>query len=453
MSYPPLGLKRSSYTQSMDAGFGFARCTYVGPGAGVADTYGATAAVTCGSTQVALIDEIIITRTTLDSAANTTVTIRVNGAEMPFHFPSTADLAKSDVITWRPKGNLVVMPSQTLNAKSSVAGQTSIFVRFRLMEQTKAIQLGLMKGWQPVGLFTSAGLPSGTQSYLGGIATTNSDAASTGYAGAGTATGTAKVLVRGITGYSIEILGFTYTGHNYNAAADNTLLGFWDGTTGTFASNSAKIIRPYHRGANAIWSPRILIGDTHGCIQGASGAGLYIAQTANLSGATPKADFNVLYRFVKDVDVGDTTGAAGTSYTKLKKWWVNTEATPSAIGTPVALFGTVPDAVCRIRGFVFSGSCSDATLANSPFLGIGIGTTIADSNITEMLFFNSAKDAGTAAVSNTYSRDDCEVFCRTGQTPNFWSADPSGVLTRSQLVWGTFHGTGNSVSDHSKAFS
>jgi hypothetical protein len=420
----------------------------------VADTYGATAAITCGSTQVALIDEITLTRLTLDSAANTTVTIRINGAEMPFHFPGQADTLVSRVMTWKPNGNLVVMPSQTLNAKSSVAGVTGIFIRYRLMEMSKAIQQGLVKGWQPVGLFTSAGLPSGTQSYLGGIATTNSDAASTGYAGAGTATGTAKVLVRGITGYSIEVLGIAYTGHNYNAAADNTLLGFWDGTTGTFASNSNKIIRGYHRGASKIWAPQILIGDTKGCIQGPSGSGLYIAQTANLSGATPKADFVVLYRFVKDIEVGDPTGAAGTSYTKMKKWWVNTEAAVSTTGVPVDLFGTVPDAVCRIRGMAISATCADCISAlATPFLGIGIGTNLTGSNISEIVFFDGAKDAGTATTSNTYARDDMELFCRTTQVPSFWGADTLSLLTRSQLAWGTFDGTGNYGTDHAKAFS
>lgn len=233
-----------------------------------------SAGISCAADEVALVDSIEIASISNDAATNVKVTCEVNGTELYFNLPGVANIRRTETIRWDPKGALVVQPSGTMKWKASVVGTTSVVVTFRKMKTTKAMSLG----------YLSPTIPT--------VASTNT------VAGSGTSAATAKAIITGVAGKYIEILGFTCTGHNFNAAQDSIAIGFWDGTTGTFANTANKVFRAYASGANPAFAPKVVVNNTDGCIKGPVGLGLYVIATTNLAGATTPADFNVIYRLV-----------------------------------------------------------------------------------------------------------------------------------------------------------
>jgi hypothetical protein len=428
MSTNPLGLAKTTFDEGDIAGYGFTRSLYTG----IPTSYwtAGNEPISCGSTEVALVDEVVLSSLTNDAASNHTVTLQVNGLDLPIHFPGTVDQAVSDRIVWKPKGNLVVHPSQTLNIKCGTAGQAFARIRYRKMRMMEAIARGFLTS-----------LPS--------VCSTNT------VTGSGTAAATAKQILAPVAGYSVEVLGFTLTGHNYNAAADNIRLGFWDGTTGgTFASGGATIFRGYARGASRVYAPRVLVGNTRGCIQGPSGYGLYIQATTNMAGATPPADFNVLYRLRKDTDVVSTSGTPGATPAVCKKFWCYTESIAelsTALGNNIPFFGTFgSDPLVRIRGHVGTAISGNTATGNN-LLGLGVGANITNGAIAEYVPLQDDRAAGANQVSRSWFDDEMIVNCRSSQTPGFGGIDTSGATAlsaRSQLVWGTLQFAGATGSNY-----
>lgn len=240
--------------------------------AGLSTSLG-TAGISCAANEVALVDKIEIACLTNDAATNVKVTCEVNGEELYFNFPGVANSRRTETLVWEPAGNLVVHPSGTMKWKASVASVASVTVTYRKMLLTKAAALG----------YLSPSLPT--------VASTNATA------GSGTSADTAKALVTEVAGHYIEILGFTCTGHSFNAAVDSIAMGFM--VTGeTFSSAANKVFRAYASGASPFFAPKVVVHNTDGCIRGPVGKGLYVIATTNLAGSTPPADFNVLYRLV-----------------------------------------------------------------------------------------------------------------------------------------------------------
>lgn len=487
-----LGRTRSKFDETQVPGFGIFRTGALGLGT----SYGA-AQITCGTDEVLLIDEVEIYGLTPDSSANVTAFLKVNDIEMRFHFPGLVNQRKNDQMVWRPKGNLMVRPGQTLTAKASAANTIHMHVRYRRMQLSKAIMLAEVQGG------------------LTNVCSTDT------VAGSGTSAATAKAILTGVAGYHVEVLGFTLTGHNYNAAVDSIRLGFWDGTTGTtFASGGKTIFKGYACGADREYSPRLLIGDTRGCIQGPTGWGLYIQASTNLAGATPTADFNVIYRLVKtqtklhnmqlatslgsavtsvvvdkipqDIaqtgtlsitlnsgsvydatytayvastktftidshdftatpatagvrvyvntplyDVATPTGAVGVNPQNLKKWWVVDEALPAADGATTGhyFFGSAAGAATlRLRGHAGSAICDTHATYAAVSIGVGADYTLP---LVPYVFMND--DGNTAECSRTWGRDDTAIWMATSQSPGFIGIDVSTkMLNRCQLAWGTF---------------
>lgn len=238
--------------------------------------------ITCSATEVAFIDRIIINCSTGDGVANVNVTMEINGVDCVFHFVSADDTARNKVYDLRPVGNMVVNPSQTVRIKCGTITWSDAEVEYRKYTLSEAYRLGLLDGGT---------IPS--------VASTNS------ITGSGTSSGTAKKIVDCPAGYQIRVLGFYHTGHNYNTAADSSALGFWE-ETGTFytppatkATTAHMVCVAHARGANEGFAPNIFVDDTEGCIEGPEGYSLYIQQSANIAGATPAADFVVMYQLVQ----------------------------------------------------------------------------------------------------------------------------------------------------------
>lgn len=279
MSYSPRGLQKSKFDATETSGFGIARTTFAGIGSSYGVNYITTGAG-FGADYGIVVDEIVLTGVTNDAASNFTITLNINGKELPFHIPGTADASESFRLSLKPKCMTVFGSTENfINFKASTTAISHAFVRYRRVRASE-----IMKMWE------GGGVPQ--------YASTNSVAAG------GTTGGTAKAIVTGVAGYSVQILGFYITGHCFSATSENIKLGYWDGTTGTTFDTGGKVVfRAHARGANKIYAPKVLVNDTKGCIMGPAGYGLYIQATAasapGLAGAVPTADVNVIYRLVK----------------------------------------------------------------------------------------------------------------------------------------------------------
>lgn len=506
MSYPPRGLQRSKFDATETNGFGIYRTTFVG----LSTSYSGTA-LTASSTDVFLIDEIVMTGVTNDAASNFTITMSANGEDIPFHAPGTADASESFRIALKPKGNLVILPGQSLNFKANAVSTSHVWVRYRRMPASAAYAM-----------WSGGTLPT--------IASTFSVSA------AATVAGTARQIVAGVAGQSVEILGFYFTGHNYNAATNNIKLGYWDGTTGSDFDTGGKLVsRAYASGANKIYAPKLIVNDTKGCIKGPAGYGLYVQGTTNMVGATPTADYVVLYRFVKCEEQTDkyalnatyndanrtsivmttsihpTTPQAGTinvtradgtitaiaytaysgatvtiaetdfdtnsatagslatitaSYPEVANpngtvgveprrgpsWWVFDETTPAfggGFGDNVKWFATTTtDRAVKILGYAGSAACG-ATGGAPALTFIGVGATGTTGTIGGLMSHQSMQDAGAAVVSRSWAEDDTAMVCRTSQAPGFAGIDPgdTAVAAFSTLAWGRFGSSDPKATD------
>lgn len=428
MSSRPLQSERNLSKFDMRPGYAFVRTPAT---VGLPGSLSATGAIICGAREVAIIDEICINATTNDAATNKTVTIKINGLTFPIHFPGTANLLRNERIVWRPRG-LIVHPSQFFAASGSGAFQENMLVRFRKKSIVQA--------------YADGDIPGGRR--LPNVASTNSVAAG------GTSAGTAKAIVPAVAGHCVEILGMVFTGHNYNAAADNIRLGFWDGATGNFGANGNTIIRAWRQNANVHYAKPLVINDTGGCIQGPSGSGVYIQATANLAGATPTGDWVIIYNYIpaNRLEVGSPTGAAGQT-TFGAKWWVNTEAAAAGIAGEQQLtrmFGAVSgtDLLVKIKGWVTSATVATtaSTLINEIGLGLGTGTIAiaAAQTLGEMVSMFASDDAAGSptAVGYLLGQDETLITTSLRSIPAFAIAEfaAADFANRSQLAWGRFGG-------------
>ena len=514
MSYSPKGLQKSKFDATETAGFSIARTTYAGLPIAYGPSYITTGAG-FGADYGFVVDEIVLTGVTNDAASNFTITLNINGKELPFHFPGTADASESFRLTLKPKGMTIFGSTENfLNIKASTISVSHAFVRYRRVRASE-----IMKMWE------GGGVPQ--------YASTNSVTAG------GTVAGTAKAIVTGVAGYSVQILGFYVTGHNYNAATDNIKLGYWDGTTGTTFDTGGKVVfRAHARGANKIYAPKVLVDDTKGCIMGPAGYGLYIQATTNLAGATPTADINVIYRLVKceeqtdkyalnatysggsvasivmTANIHPTTPQAGTikvtradgtissiaytaysgatvtiastdfstnnatagslatitaSYPEVANpngtvgvdprrgpsFWVFDETDPAgAPGGNVVWFGSgTTDRAVKILGYAGSSTCVGTGGAPSISF-IGVGATALTGTIGGQMSHQGQLDAGNATVSRSWAEDDTAMVCRTSQTPGFASLDSSGtsIAAISTLAWGRFGSSEPRATDFYTSF-
>ena len=405
----PRGLIKGKFDEAHLPGYLIARTSFTGLGT----SYGANI-LTCASDQVFLIDEVMISGITGTTAANVTCTVKVNDIELPFHLPGTANLRRSDRISWRTKGNLVIQPGKGITAKASAANTMMLEVRGRMVQVSSAYAGGDLVKSMP------------------NVCSTNT------VTGGGTSDATAKQILAPVTGYSVEVLGFALTGHNYNTAADSIRLGFWDGTTGgSFASGGKSIFIGYGQGASAFYAPKVLIGDTKGCIQGPSGYGLYIQASTNFAGVTPPADYNVIYRLVPTTEVASTGGVAGGVPASMGKFWVTTNAAISAAGTSVPWFDNAT-VWSTTRIFGYAGSCTTGNGVASAVVGIGVGPDHQGS-IVPYEILNSDGAGAPAAVSRTWFKDDFAIVTHVAQAPGFVGLDALSINTnRFQLAWGRF---------------
>jgi hypothetical protein len=235
---------------------------------------------------------------------------------------------------------------------------------------------------------------------------------------------------------AIEILGIYLTGHNFNAAADDIRLGFWDSTTGgSFTGGGAMVFRGWAMGASNVFQPRVLIDDTRGCIQSALGADLYIQASANLAGATPTADYVVLYRKIRATEVASTIGAIGGTAPSRKKWWFYTQLAGGV--TNDKFFATPTDeldktVMVRVHGHAFSCTNTDANAT-------AIGLVIGDLGLPLSEFALVAGDGDANAASTSMARVGLNMTVRKDLEPGFLAFDIAAAMTnRAQLAWGTF---------------
>jgi len=436
---------------------GYSNQFYVRPavtGLPIAYTAAATAAIggTAASTvpgpasdQVIVIDEIRLSASTADSATDTTIGIQIRAdynqdgsnetQEFLFHFASAANRQVGTDLVWKPYG--FVMPGGATTAglplaadmtfKCSAANVGNILVKGRRMSKLQAMQ----------------------QEYYGSlpqIASTNSVAAG------GLTAATSKAIVPAVAGKAVEILSMVYTGHGFNAAADDCRIGFWDGTTGSFTANGSMFGRAYVQGTDPACAARIVVNDTRGCIQGPVGSGVYVQASTNLAGATPTGDWIITYRYITTPEVFSTTGAVGSaisSTSSLKKFWFFTEAAVSATGVPVnwwsnaTSFTAAGGARVRVYGQVISAKCAVATnpaIAN-PAIGLALGTDATLPISESYIFTEMDQSADTLPSARCYSQDDIETVVALSLNPGFGGLDITSALTRAQLVWGVLDST------------
>lgn len=385
--------------------------------------------IICKANEVALIDEIEVSMLSNDANTNAIVTLRVNGIDVPINFPGTTDLVRTERLVWRPRGNLVVHPGQTLAAKASATLVSQLFIRFRKKGLTQAIADGDIAG--------GGGLPN--------VASTNT------VAGSGTSAGTAKAIVPAVAGKSVEILAMLFTGHNYNAAADAIRLSFFDGST-----THSTIARAWRQGATARYAQPLVIGNTDGCIQGPAGFGVYITPTVNLAGATPTADWVVVYRYIPEsrIAVVSPTGTLGaTMSTKAGKFWVNCETavTSSVVDAQADAFFAAPvgsDVMVKVKGWVQSATGTEEAPGVYPSIGLGLGSgtltlggIVATAALGGMVTFGS-NAAGTPANAGVlFGQDDTLMPVNASRRPAFFGYHLSaGIVNRSQLAWGRIEG-------------
>lgn len=398
-----------------EAGYGIIRTGIIGIGT----SYSTSNLLTCDSTQVAFIDQLVIQGWSADIASNTTVVIEINGVEMPFHIAGTVNARRFERLVWNTRGALVLHPGQTLRVKAPTytAGNGSntfernIYVtgRYRIMPLLKAMQEGYFDG--------------GT---MPAVTTTLIDLDEDG---SGTVADTAEMIISPLAGHYVEVMGFAITGHNYNTALDSTLLTFWDGD-GTIGSDGSKLFRAYHRGVGGVYQSKVLIGNTKGCIQGPSGDGLYVTQTSNVADATnPKVAVNVIYRYRKTTECAINTGASLTSGSK--KWWRYVESTTT--GTTAFGSGLTPCGI-RVRGQAISMTGADN------FTGNGKAQLLLGASTGWGQVFEVQGDGNGAAAGMSVGVDDEVLICGSAQDPRFGIVNTASAITGlGHLVWGTMH--------------
>jgi len=400
-------------------------------GVGTATITNANAPIRCEANQVAIIDEVYMTCRINDLSTNQTCFININGRTsgelgapstraadvLPFHFPGHIDFVRNEQIRLRPRGGMVVHPSSTLWVNAAAAGgQIHCDIKYRKKSLVAAIRDG--------DISPNGGLPM--------CASTNS------VTGSGTVAGTAKQIIAGQFGLGIEILGIYLTGHNYNTATDDIRLGFWNGG-GSFAGGQGLMLfRGYFKGVAAVWAPKVIIENTQGAIQGNSFDSLYIQATANVAGATPKADYVVMYRMVTDVEVMTPTGIVNNTPTTRKKWWLFSEADAGGIGVGETLFAVEPNnnQTIRVLGQAGSAIIADNALENVIGMNLSSGTLGASA----LYLINGARDAGAQSVSFTFSRSDMNIAVPYSADLKFFALEGAAdtITSRCHLAWGKF---------------
>jgi hypothetical protein len=420
-------------------------------------------------------------------------TATVAAQDLPFRFPGIADatgVRRTDRLVLQPRGNMVVRPSSTLWVNASAGGLVGCHIKYRYKGLQQAINDGdIRRGGSlpqaassnsiesggtvaatqkcivaPTGLsagvrnITGVGASSVTfdgavvksnevtlvirsnstgpgqiRTAISGVTTAgvNTLTVSPAWSPAIAADGTVEIIDQAT---SIEILGFYLTGHSWNAAADDIRLGYWDGVTGNFAANGSMVFRGWAQGTSNVFQPRLVIDDTRGCIQGPIGAGLYIQASANLAGATPPADYVVLYRRVGTTEVASTTGTIGATPTVRKKFWYYTQAASGAAPNPFFAATVTGDEtqMIRIHGHAFS--CTNAD-AGQTVIGLTFGA--AGASLSEWALVGG--DGDGVAASTTMARTGLNALVRKDLEPGFFAFEIGVNMTnRCQLAWGTF---------------
>lgn len=403
---------------------------------------------------------------------------------------TTAGLRRSDRLHLQPRGNMVVRPSSALWVQASVATTIGCQIKYRKKGLLDAIRDGDIKpdGTLPnaasTNSVTTGGTTAGASKLIAYGGTSMATAASTtngtqltmistgltqadGYwigkkirFTSGTNAGLMRVITNWVqstntltwtinvtgnttvadtfemldTDEALEVLGIYLTGHSWNAAADDIRLGYWDSAAGGgFSAGGAMIFRGWAQGFHNMYQPRILIDDTRGCIQGALGSDIYIQPSANLAGATPPADYVVLYRKIKRTEVASTSGTIGATPTVRKKWWCYTQAASGAsVDKFFAATVTGDDQVMvKIHGHAWSCTNSDA---GASIIGLSVAGGAPISELTVV-----SGDGDTNTVSNSAARVGLNYPIRKDQEPGFLALDLATAMSnRTQLAWGTF---------------
>lgn len=445
--------------------------------------------ITADGTTDTIINLQVNGRTEGVHGATSTATART----LPFHFPGDAGLSRTDRYVIRPRGRMVVHPSSTLWVNAGTASVANCHIRYRKKNLTAAIRDGDISpnGSLPqvasTNSVTSGGLTAATSKL---IAFAGSSMAS-GTADSGTnatvvdaerteatdifankrirfIAGANAGVIRVITSFNpgtdtitfapvvgtpvgagdtyeildndeaIEILGMYLTGHNNIAGTtDDIRLGYWNGGGTNFTTDGKMIFRGFTRGLNSRYGLRLLLDNVDRCIQGALGSDLWVQASTNLAGATPRADYNIVYRKVKVSTVSNTSGATNHIPVSRGKWWCLTETDPGVAEflpffDPASISG-IGSATARLKGYAHSAVCTqNATPAT---VAIGFSPGLAATLDPELV--NGLTAAGVS--SNTWGRDGIAQDTPLADIPGFVAVDLGNVISsRCSLAFGTF---------------
>lgn len=413
--------------------YGFGRIRSGGQaGIGIGTTHPTPTDITknllvCGSREVALIDRLVFQGMTNDAATNHTIVVRVNNGtssvDMPIHLSGTANIQRSERLVWNTRGSLVIPPGGYLSCVSpTYTAQTRATVsgRYRMMNVQKAAELGYFNG--------------GTMPACASTFTVDEDPV---------VADESQQLIAPLAGHYVEILGFTYTGHNFSATLGNNRLGFWDGTTGSdFDTGGVTIFRGYNQGVSGVYQSRVLVGNTHGCIQGPVGYGVYLQATATLvSSGDLLAAYNVIYRYRKATDCANNTGASIT--TGGRRWWRYTQGITSPVDQ-TAIFGAGAP-TCGVKVLGQAGTlCGGASSDSTPVATMTLDTTNGWGE--EFCIEGDGADS-PGPTSLSWSIDDDVMVCNSAQVPGMTAANANNVLTaRSHLCWGMMTPNRNTIN-------
>jgi len=375
------GSPRTTYDEASGvAGFWTCKTLYTGIGT----TYGDT--ITMADDEVALVDPIVFTCPTTATAANRVITLKINDVEMPFNIPGTyvSKTQGLETVTfavrntvryvWKTAGNLVVNPSKKLQLKCDTAKVAHARIRLRWMKLTGAYQNKLLPATLPT------------------VATHGNLVAAT-----------AKVLVTSVDEKAVEILGFCHTGHGFSATAGTHRLGFWEGGIGTnFATGGKTVFMALARGIPGAYAPTVFVGNTHGCIQGPVGWGVYSQASATLAGTPANGCYNILYRLVpaKIADKKYTSSATynGPAVTSL----VMNETIDESVPQSGQLKAQQHDGTWININYSSYVAATGTFTIRSTALNGGGGNDAIDSGATVMVFVSDVNDPRGAAGQKLY---------------------------------------------------
>lgn len=332
MSVPVLGLQESKF----DIGLLRESKQAISAGVAIGDAIssGGTTFITTKADQVAVIDSIHIRIATPAVAATTILfTITPNAASSPLRFAfrtgGTSQPRNQDIVL-RPRGHLVIKPSQTLTMTATALTFPQATVRYRLMSLSAAIAAGYFK----------------RQPFACGI-NTFSSTTETLFAAAGLS-----------ATQGLEVRGFAITGTQPSAAfgsPGSVLLEFTNG-----ALTHRKFAKNCYATAGIENENPMIVG--HCLIRGPLGYG--IRATAETGTGAAIAIWGYIYEEAASTFPGTGIVPGATdAFDAGKYFWIYTESTTVPTFAEIFPSTTVSrsESSAVIDGYAMSATCSEDT--------------------------------------------------------------------------------------------